>query len=361
MSENPQQPDEDGAGPEISPYASPLLRVSFQDGKPLQIPEQLLKKYPDLLADIEDRHYQYEPTFLPLSSNVGHVLVHFVYTGKYQCLRPKGAPVGQRSASELAIALKVCSLAEEYYMPSLGRLAQAEVCTLGNDLSLSSLISIIEKGDCISIHNTWVAGYMKLRVKSFCRDVRSKAVKEPLEELDTFPPTTTKLVLQSVAELLVSELSCKDEPNEARKASGDQSEVGRHGQADTSEVVAKFPIRPAADLRSIHEQVPSDFVFPKLDTMNGPREESSEPRGSRASDLVAPRANRHDNSKSMKQLKKEKKQARKTKKKMRVLPMVEEPLEGASDSVGDLEDDLSVIATPSHDSFGSWDGYEDMY
>ncbi|KAK7402623.1 hypothetical protein QQX98_011635 [Neonectria punicea] len=349
MSENTQQPDDDGTRPETSPYAGRLIRVSFQDGEPLQIPEQLLEKYPILLSEcLEDRLYAPEPPFLPLSANVGHVFVHFVYTGKYQCLKPKGTSVGERSASELAIALKVCSRAEEYKMPSLGRLAQAEVCTLGNDLSLSSLIDIIENESCMSIHNTWVAAYLKVRVKSFCRDVRSRAEKEALEELDTFPPTATKLILQSVAELLVSELSSSEEPKQAVKATADQSEVGRDGQAD-----------PA----SIHEQTPSDgsFVFPKFDTLTGPHEESSDPQGSRASDVVAPGANHNDNSEAMKQLKKEIKQEGKKKKKMRELPMVEEPLEVALDPVGASEDDLSVIASPSHDSFSSWEGCEDMY
>ncbi|KPM45609.1 hypothetical protein AK830_g932 [Neonectria ditissima] len=359
MDEDEQQPRdvpeslEDDTRPEVSPYSGRLHQVSFQDGEPLQVPKSLLLEYPKFYkACTKVRVPDNGPRFPHLPQHVGHVLVHFIFTGRYQCLKPKGMSAVDKRVSEFATALRVCSVAEEYSMPALGMLAKAEVCTLGKDLSLASVIDIIESEQGVSVQNVWVAAYLKLRVKSFCKTMTRTTEQKSLKELEAFPPTTSKLILRSVAELLVSELPSEEEPRQGSSSTAEQSRIGHDKGAATNWAISDHSTLPTTDPEPVHKQPPSDgsFLFPKLDMFTEPYDDCPDPEVRRL-DGVVQRGPSYDNPLATKKSKKEKKKERKNKKKMLELAMMEEQREAASDFLVDTESDLSIVPTPTNSSF----------
>lgn len=68
--------------------------------------------------------------------SVGHILIHYLITDQYQCLKPEGETEDERSCSELATAFKAHAAAVDLELPCLQLLASSEMRRLEGKLSL---------------------------------------------------------------------------------------------------------------------------------------------------------------------------------------------------------------------------------
>ncbi|KAH8659467.1 hypothetical protein BGZ61DRAFT_465393 [Ilyonectria robusta] len=104
-------------------YASEVCAVYFQGNRPLHIPRELLHQNAELTSrDMAIGCYSSSFRELHLDDiayDTGHILIHSLNTGSYQCLKPQGDTTAKRYTPEFATALR----------------------GLGNKLSLLSLIS----------------------------------------------------------------------------------------------------------------------------------------------------------------------------------------------------------------------------
>ncbi|RBR25513.1 uncharacterized protein FIESC28_01751 [Fusarium coffeatum] len=174
-----------------SPYAGPQAVLYFGNKSvPLRLPLDILKPYEELTRQMKDgggglfggsHCTDFALTDIPYGA--GHVIVHFLMTGTYQCL------------SSTRDALKGRKL------PELHDLAQQQVAKLGQQLDLLTVISVIE--DC-------TVGYLQFRIQSFTKDATEIEAKDMLARMET-PQTLSKILLKS---LILMKLPTEPKPED---------------------------------------------------------------------------------------------------------------------------------------------------
>lgn len=102
-----------------------------------------------------------------VSVAAGHTLVHFLFTGTYQCLKPAGLSPQVGHVAEYETSVQVYSAARTYEVKALVELAKNEIERLGEKLDLSILLEATENvfpHPCAD--DTWFIGYLKSRSKA---------------------------------------------------------------------------------------------------------------------------------------------------------------------------------------------------
>ncbi|KAI1382528.1 uncharacterized protein F4822DRAFT_435486 [Hypoxylon trugodes] len=100
-------------------------------------------------------------------SGPSHVLVHHLFTGMYQCLRPKGSSSHENKATEFATSIRTYAVAQEYELPTLEELAKNKTERLGHHLQMAQFLNIMM--DAYPTHrsnNVWLHNYIKPQVES---------------------------------------------------------------------------------------------------------------------------------------------------------------------------------------------------
>lgn len=101
-----------------------------------------------------------------IPEEVGHVLVHHLFTGTFQCLAPRGSQQ-ERQINELMTCIRVYAVAWDYELSSLKEQSQREIQRLGICLPLASFLAALDE---IYPHpskdDIWLGGYLKDRMKA---------------------------------------------------------------------------------------------------------------------------------------------------------------------------------------------------
>lgn len=199
--------------PEHSAYASAVCAVYFQRNGPLHIPRELLNQSAELVSrNIEMNCYSSsfrELHFDDIAFDTGHILVHFLHTGSYQCLKPQGDTTAKRNASEFATALRTYIAAQSLQLPSLRDLAKGEMIRLGNKLSVLSLIDILEEPTSSLSTSPGIVAYAESRFLAFAESVTHPIAEKVLVEIGT-PNTLSKVLLKTMLLLKTSEVLLRD-------------------------------------------------------------------------------------------------------------------------------------------------------
>ncbi|RTE70633.1 hypothetical protein BHE90_014959 [Fusarium euwallaceae] len=200
--------------PEHSPYASQVCAVYFQGNGPLHIPHTLLHQSAELASrDIATGCCSSSFHKLHLNDiayDTGHVLIHFLVTGRYQCLKPHGDTSTKRYTPEFTTALRVYAAAQSFQLPSLRDLARREMIDLGDRLSLPSLINIMEESSLSMSTLPGIAAYVESRILAFAENITRPTSEKVLAEIGT-PNTLSMVLLKTILLLRTSELSPHDE------------------------------------------------------------------------------------------------------------------------------------------------------
>lgn len=187
------------------PYASETCAVLFRDGKRLYIPRDLLNQVEPISRSLFRGGPKLKAHFTDITSATGHVLLHFLVCGVYQCLRPEGDSLEKRRASEFKTALDVYVAADSLQLPRLRDLARREITRVGGTLSLPSIISAIEDSDVSFKTLPGVIAYVESRILSFGEEATPAAIDSMLSELEG-PNTLSRTLLKSMVLLKSSEL-----------------------------------------------------------------------------------------------------------------------------------------------------------
>ncbi|KNB15737.1 hypothetical protein FOXG_14152 [Fusarium oxysporum f. sp. lycopersici 4287] len=200
--------------PEHSPYASQVCAVYFQGNGPLHIPYALLHQSVELASrsaatgcfssSSRDLHLN------DIDYNTGHVLIHFMATGRYQCLKPQGETIMISYASEFTTALRVYAAAQSFQLPSLRDLARREIIALGDRLSLPSLVDIMEESSLSLSTLPGIAAYVESRILAFAENITYPTSEKVLSEIGT-PNTLSMVLLKTILLLQTSKVSLRDD------------------------------------------------------------------------------------------------------------------------------------------------------
>lgn len=160
--------------------------LQFADGRTLNIPPHLLSQSPKLDAMYQETRLK----FPDVSDDVGHVMIHYLYTGTYQSLRPEGSEVQKALATEFSTSIRAYNAAETYELPNLAELAKAEIERLGEKLQVSLVFDILrEVCPNPGTGDVWLNNFLKNRLKSFLRG----GVMTPLQSKMGIPHKTVPI------------------------------------------------------------------------------------------------------------------------------------------------------------------------
>ncbi|KAG8664727.1 uncharacterized protein FPOAC1_013507 [Fusarium poae] len=232
--------------PEHSPYASQVCAVYFQGNGPLHIPHALLHQSVELTSrsvatdcfssSLRDLHLD------DIDYNTGHVLIHFMTTGRYQCLKPQGETIMMRYASEFTTALRVYAAAQSFQLPSLRDLARREMIALGDRLSLPSLVDIMEESSLSLSTLPGIAAYVESRILAFAENITYPTSEKVLSEIGT-PNTLSMVLLKAILLLQTSKVSLRDdslrkeEPVEILRGLSDTGPIVKGKGSDVDQVM----------------------------------------------------------------------------------------------------------------------------
>ncbi|RWA03666.1 hypothetical protein EKO27_g11438 [Xylaria grammica] len=151
------------------PYASPQVPVHFADGPPLSVPTRLLDKSRKLSSGHSHKMgLNMGLRLAHIPSGAGHVLVHYLFTGGYQCLKPKGLSSNEKDAAEFGTGVRVYAAARDYDLPDLEALARCEIEKLGKRLQVMQILDVLR--DTLpnpSVDDLWLQGYLKSLIQPF--------------------------------------------------------------------------------------------------------------------------------------------------------------------------------------------------
>ncbi|KAF5551087.1 hypothetical protein FNAPI_7514 [Fusarium napiforme] len=123
-----------------SQYTGDVCHILFRSQGPLLIPRTILKKCPKLAARLDKKHIFSKPLetvdIEEYPFSVGHIIIHYLITDKYQCLKPEGETEDETNCSELATAFEAHAAAVDLDLPCLQLLASSEMRRLEGKLNL---------------------------------------------------------------------------------------------------------------------------------------------------------------------------------------------------------------------------------
>ncbi|KAF5675846.1 hypothetical protein FHETE_2449 [Fusarium heterosporum] len=134
---------------ENSLYTSAACQVWFRNKGPLHITRGALNRCPKLVARLQKAPFKESFDWANIketSIEVGHVVIHFLVTNRYERLEPHGATGEERNRHELSTAFHVYAAATQstFDLPNLQELAEAEIKRLGCQMNIVSVARTLE-------------------------------------------------------------------------------------------------------------------------------------------------------------------------------------------------------------------------
>jgi hypothetical protein len=197
------------------PYASEICAVYFQGKGPLYINRELLRQSDELFVaatEVDSFSSTHRDVHLEdITFDTGHVIIHYLVTNTYQCLRPLGQITEKKNASEFATALRVYITAEKLSLNQLQELAREELVRLGDKLELSTLIEVMEESISSFKVLPGITAYIESRLLSFSEERYRFTADRVLAEIG-IPDTLSKVLFRSIVLMKASEYSLAAEP-----------------------------------------------------------------------------------------------------------------------------------------------------
>ncbi|KAK3498778.1 uncharacterized protein B0T23DRAFT_368552 [Neurospora hispaniola] len=185
-----------------SPYASPACNLPF--ASPMVVALDVLKnKAPKLYAAYDSQ----SPELPTVSEEIGHVIVHYLYTNKYESLKPLGADKLAKQIVELKTAIKVYILARAYELPDLVRLAERNIEKFGDGMALPTLLEVASDAyPSLVDTDQWFIGYLKKRIRLHLNDASSLLGTDLLNRLSHIL-SPNKILLRIVLEVCCEQMT----------------------------------------------------------------------------------------------------------------------------------------------------------
>lgn len=198
-----------------------MINLVF-DGMTLKIHEQFLAKEPWLVKKLAEEDQASRSRKFPelnlkhISHHVGHVLVHYLMTGCYDCLKAEGVSPDESTAQDFTTALRVYAVCRQHDMKALRDLAKNEIKWLGGKISIPRMVDAVEEGyPAVPLEDEWFPEYLRSQMEAFHDGLTMASAADALEEIGQ-PLTMSKMLLSSIAENFVYCNQAKGAPVQER-------------------------------------------------------------------------------------------------------------------------------------------------
>jgi len=204
------------------PYGGRQAVLHFDAEKELRMPFDILEPYVELTRKRKRDETEitggssgeiFDLTEIPFDA--GHVIVHYLMTGTYQCLRARHPEEEWRCAKEFRTAICVYVATLEKKLPELRYLARQQIAKLGERISLLTVITTIEEIRLApkSLSGTFhdgISGYLQFKIQSFVQNATEAEGKDMLAKLET-PRTLSNILLKNMVLMKLTTKPKKEE------------------------------------------------------------------------------------------------------------------------------------------------------
>ncbi|OJD22777.1 hypothetical protein ACJ73_05871 [Blastomyces percursus] len=148
--------------PLSSPYVSPVVTITIGH-KNYVIPGDYLRKYPQWHSNLTWNPHIKLPD---VDEDIGHTLVHFLYTGTYETLGSAPDPRISSAAGEYRRSTLVYQVARTYGLPELEALAKKYMEHFGGSVSIFDILRAA-KGVFSKLPDdeVWLPRYIKTKLQ----------------------------------------------------------------------------------------------------------------------------------------------------------------------------------------------------
>lgn len=205
----------------------------------------LLKPYPQLMDRVYDSPRDPWPCCLDMRDighDIGHPIIHFLYTGTYQCLKYCHGKEVSSDGFQLSAGLHVCITADSLQIVRLRKLAVEEVKRVSDKLSLQFIFEIFEsmgiKLGQVPVFNS----YLQERI----RDAKFGAPGQSLEDVFASLCSTNTLSTLVLRRMVLKQLQ-EDKNERLAKAN--------HGDSKTDDRKCSPPVDVPSGLLLLERQI----------------------------------------------------------------------------------------------------------
>lgn len=146
------------------------MQFGASDAK-YKIPTSLFVSSPKLSSQ---RNSQTTATirFRDISEAAGHVIIHYLFTNTYQCLRPEAPSAHEKQVIEFTTSTQVYAASRTYELAPLEGAARVQMEKLSVGLSLPSIICVVQDTyPKPASDDGWFAQFLKSQTKALLTDM----------------------------------------------------------------------------------------------------------------------------------------------------------------------------------------------
>jgi hypothetical protein len=149
-----------------------------------------------------------------IESGTGHVIIHFLYSGRYQSLKSNNWSEVEATIYELKLAFKVLSASLSLNLETLQALAEDEILKLSDQLSFPLVLDAIENSEISFAKFPRFAEYLQSHLISLKMDSLSQTATDILSKLET-PDTFSMVLLKTL--VVLGRMATSNEPDVDRE------------------------------------------------------------------------------------------------------------------------------------------------
>ncbi|KAF5968315.1 hypothetical protein FCOIX_11475 [Fusarium coicis] len=167
-----------------SPYVDTLVKVLLKGNSITWIHRGVIPVH--VLYMNNSAEYLESKSFPPIvdMQNIGndtaHVIIHFFYTKKYNCIKPLGSSGDTAKAYELRVSLQVIEAARKMRLPVLVDMAKRHCAHVFHDMDILNLVSILGKTNVDTKHFPELAQHISLHLEKVLSDPHSQVASNLL-------------------------------------------------------------------------------------------------------------------------------------------------------------------------------------
>ncbi|KAF5020119.1 hypothetical protein F66182_7851 [Fusarium sp. NRRL 66182] len=178
-----------------SPYVGTTVMIKCGDPGLYYVPQGVLRKYPKL--SIVGGYLE----LLHLGHREAHTIVHFLYSGTYQCLESTKTEEKEKSREALSNSFKVYAFATSYEIGHLAGLALDDIQKRGDSLGFDEIIRVLDELD-FKLDDTQgsLADYMDGRAKMAGETITEAQVAKLRDEIGGHR-TISNILLENMVDM----------------------------------------------------------------------------------------------------------------------------------------------------------------
>lgn len=148
------------------------------------MPREVIDKYPEFADLVYKQQLVDKPIEFYATGRVGHTIVHFLFTGKYQTLRPSPDNETHEPSAAFTEAVQVYHVAVVCGLDDLAELATKEIARQGEGKTFSSIVNAMSRvTEVFEGDKTWLVDYLADRAATAYDEVTEDDISK-LQDID---------------------------------------------------------------------------------------------------------------------------------------------------------------------------------